>query len=448
MPGGNLTYEQDRYRLTKTIVEISGEQFLINGRLVYSEIETSRTEAHGLLMNARFIQGVFDDSLCPERFNRWGRGPYDPERQTDELIAALPQWYRYGLRAFTVGFQGGGPCYTIEAKTIGNNPFGADGARIDPAYGQRMDRLIRAADSLGMVVIVSLFYMAHVGKLRDDNAVRTAVETAAQFLVEQGYTNVILEIANEHDLLFDSHLASSARGMASLIETAKGIVGDRVPVGCSCSGGNVAQAICKASDIVLIHGNGCSRQAFSNLISTARSFSPGKPVVCNEDSQALGNLGVAFRRRTSWGYYNNTTKQEPPTDWRILPGEDTFFALRMAAGIGIKNPNVPFEQQFYLQGLEPEWEFEGKRWIKLASLFPERIDYVDFFLNGQLVDTIYDDPFSLFFNNNWYQRPWLVTPNDREWKAVINLSNGTTVEKVVEKQGDRWVHRTTPFELG
>ena len=43
----------------KTNISIENESFLINGKLIYSEINTSNPQAHGLLMNARFIQGIF-----------------------------------------------------------------------------------------------------------------------------------------------------------------------------------------------------------------------------------------------------------------------------------------------------------------------------------------------------------------------------------------------------
>ena len=76
----------------KTHVNIQGESFLINGKLTYSEIESSNPNAHGLLMNARFIQGVFDDRAAPERFARWGHDTWDPTANTERLIAALGCW--------------------------------------------------------------------------------------------------------------------------------------------------------------------------------------------------------------------------------------------------------------------------------------------------------------------------------------------------------------------
>ena len=150
--------------MTQTHLSIDGESLLINGKPTYAEIPNSNPNAHGLLMNARFIQGIFDDASGRERYHRFNR-EFDPDQHTNDLIAALPDWYAHGLRAFTVGFQGGGPCFTVDNATIDNNPFGSDGTALDPAYAQRMDRLIRAADELGMVVIVSYFYGAQAQRL-------------------------------------------------------------------------------------------------------------------------------------------------------------------------------------------------------------------------------------------------------------------------------------------
>ncbi|MCB0084503.1 MAG: hypothetical protein KDE47_26365, partial [Caldilineaceae bacterium] len=186
--------------MPQTSLSVQGEKFLINGQLTYAEIDGSNPDAHGLLMNARFIQGVFDDKAAPARFARFDHAVWDADQHSADLIAALPDWYSYGLRGFTVGFQGGGPCFTVNNLTIDNNPFGEDGATLDAAYAQRMDRLIRAADELGMVVIVSYFYGDQTRWLRDGRAVRNAVTAASRFLREGGYTNVIIEVANEYDI--------------------------------------------------------------------------------------------------------------------------------------------------------------------------------------------------------------------------------------------------------
>ena len=417
--------------MSETNLEIRGDKFYINNKLTYSDIEDSRKQAQGLLMNARFIQGVFDDENEPERFNRFGR-KFDPEENTDALIQALPEWYKYGLRAFTVGFQGGGPCYTTDNKTIKNNPFGKDGKNLDPQYKKRMDKLIRAADKLGMVVIVSFFYGDQARRLKDGRAVVNAVKTASHFLKDNDYTNVIIEVANEHNIgAFDSHpLIQTTEGICTLIDLAREESGG-LPVGSSGGGGYINQEVAAVSDVILIHGNGQTRQGLYNMISQLQEWEPEKPVVCNEDSQAIGQLQVAYQTGASWGYYNNMTKQEPPADWGITRGEDTFFAYRMARGLGLETPELSQREQYYLQGLEADMKYEGRRWLRLASLYPETIDYVDFYREGELVYTCYDEPFTVNFRGNWMQGAVTVNPGE-EWKAVIHLAEGGVLERVEE----------------
>ncbi len=420
--------------MAQTHVTIAGEKFLVNGKLTYSEIDGTRLGAHGLLMNARFIQGIFDDAMNPDRFARWRHGEWDAMGNTERLIAALPEWYRYGLRAFTTGFQGGGPCFTTPNHTIQNNPFGADGLKLDADYAERMDKLIQGANAMGMVVIVSFFYGSQTRWLKDGKAIRNAVITASRFL--KGRANVIIEVANEMNIgAFDNHpIIREPEGMAALLDLAREESGG-LPCGCSGGGGYRNREVAEASDVILIHGNGCTRQRYYNLIRDVRSWSLNRPIVCNEDSQAIGQLEVAYKTRTSWGYYNNMTKQEPPADWGITSGEDTFFVHRMAGGIGIRVNAIAEDDQYYLQGLEPHGAYRGQRWIRLASLYPETISYVDFYRNGKLYDTAYDEPFAVHFKTNWRQGSIAVQDDDREWKAVIHRGDGAVIEKTVRVLG-------------
>lgn len=279
----------------KTKLSIQQDRFFINGSPVYSELKQVNPAYHGLLMNARMIQGVFDDKQDVKRFDRFGK-LFSPEQNTDELISALPQWYEKGLRAITVGFQGGGPCYTIGNYTIDNNPYSEDGTRIDPAYLSRMDRIIRAADDLGMIVIVSLLYSSQTRFLKDDRAVIQAVKTACNWLRDEQFTNVIIEVANEQDIPdFKMHpIVFDEREVVELMDVAKRESGG-LPVGCSRTGGAFDAGIAAASDVILIHGNGLTSQQFYDLIQKAKAVRPERPILCNEDSQALSRMSVAFR---------------------------------------------------------------------------------------------------------------------------------------------------------
>jgi len=413
-----------------TCIGIRGKQFLINGEPVYSELPNANPGAIGLLWNQRLIQGVFDDTVDRTRFNILKDGVFDPERNTENLIAALPKWYGYGMRAFTVGFQGGWPVGFVDAAEIGNNPFGKDGSRLDAAYAARMDKIIKAADKLGMTVIVSILYWAQANELSDGRAVTNSIETACGFLRENGYTNVIVEVANEYNIdPFKNHpIIHYPEGMAQLIKIARAYSGG-MPIGCSGGGVMADREVIEESDVAIVHGNGATRGEYYDFLLKVKSWAGNKPVICNEDSPCCTRVDVGLETYTSWGYYNNYTKQIPPADYGVTPGEDLFFARRVARAVGIPVNELPLEEQFHLQGLEDWTSLCGRRAIRVAAEFPEMVNYVDFYLNGKKLYRSYDEPFFFKRESTWLAAMHQTLPEDKEWKAVIVLSDGRVVEK-------------------
>src|SRR5258708_26655991 len=95
----------------KTTVSIRNDAFLLNGKLTYEGRQYKGIRIEGLLWNSRMVQGVFDD-LNPETRQRWAypdTKKWDPDRNTREFIAAMPEWRAHGLLSFTVNLQGGSP---------------------------------------------------------------------------------------------------------------------------------------------------------------------------------------------------------------------------------------------------------------------------------------------------------------------------------------------------
>jgi hypothetical protein len=123
----------------KATLSLEGTRFLINGKPVYAELEDGNPEALGLLFNQRMIQGVFEDK---EHRANYGRDGFEPEKNTENLVSSLPLWHAYGLRAITVGLQGGCPVGLLDARCIDNNPFHDNGNSIDRAYPDRLDRIV------------------------------------------------------------------------------------------------------------------------------------------------------------------------------------------------------------------------------------------------------------------------------------------------------------------
>ena len=162
-----------------TRVAITGEDFLIDGQPTYAGRVWRGHRIEGLLFNARMVQATFDDQN-PATRRRWSypdTGEWDPERNTGEFLAMLPEYRRHGLLGVTVNLQGGSPEGYSRQQPWENSAFDPDGI-LRPAYMDRLRRILDRADDLGMVAIVGYFYYAQARRLRDEAAVQRAVERA------------------------------------------------------------------------------------------------------------------------------------------------------------------------------------------------------------------------------------------------------------------------------
>ena len=115
----------------QTRVEIVDGRWHLNGQVTYPG-----AKAEGLLMNVRMVNAVFEDAK---------RKDFDPEANTEEFLAVIPDYVAHGVRAFTIGLQGGFPGY----EGAVNSAFAADGSlrpELSRPRGQG-DRGLRSARS-------------------------------------------------------------------------------------------------------------------------------------------------------------------------------------------------------------------------------------------------------------------------------------------------------------
>lgn len=342
----------------KTVVGIEGEKFTINGRPTYSGRTWQGKKIEGLLLNSRMVQAVFDDRN-PDTVARWAypdTKKWDPDRNTREFVAAMPEWRKHGLLGITVNLQGGSPTGYSAAQPWHNSAFNDDGT-LRSEYSKRLETVIDKADDLGMVVILGLFYFGQDGRLSDEAAVKYGVETAVDWLIEKQYLNVLVEIDNECNSKAYHHAILKPDRVHELIALARERAkskGFPLLVGTSYGGGTVPKEnVVKASDFLLMHGNGLRDPArIGEMVRQARQVEGYRPmpILFNEDDhfdfdKPANNFRAAVDEYASWGYFDYRMKgesfddgyQSVPVNWGISSERKKGF-FKLLSEITGENP--------------------------------------------------------------------------------------------------------------
>jgi hypothetical protein len=325
----------------KTVVSIQGRAFHINGEPTYKGRVFEGKTVEGLLLNSRMVQGIFDD-LNPETRQLWkypDGAEFDAGRNTREFVAAMPEWRRHGLISFTINLQGGSPQGYSKAQPWHNSAFTEEG-ELRPEYMGRLERILDRADELGMAPIVGFFYFGQVGRFKDEGAIVRATGWATDWLLAKGYTNVLIEIANEANNAPYPEIIKPKRA-GELIKLVQERSAGRVknPAGRFCvstslTGGQVPnETIVRAADFLLLHGNGVKEPArIGEMVRQTRAVAGyrDQPVLFNEDDhfdfgKPENNFLAAVGEYAGWGYFDYRMKDEEfaegyqsvPVDWGI-----------------------------------------------------------------------------------------------------------------------------------
>ena len=329
----------------RTTVSIVGDQFFINGRPTYEGRTWQGRKIQGLLLNTRMVQGIFDDRNS-NTVARWAypdTGRWDAERNTREFLAAMPTWREHGLLAFTLNLQGGSPEGYSNQQPWHNSAFEADGS-LRSDYLARLERILNRADELGLAVMLGCFYFGQDERLRDEAAVVQAVDNMLAWLEAHPWRHLLLEVNNECNVRYDHAILRPDR-VHELITRIQQRVheGRRFLVGTSYGGGTIPKEnVVRASDFILIHGNGVSDPSrLAEMVRRTRQVSgyTPKPILFNEDDhfdfdQPRNNFLAALDEYASWGYFdpgkNNYQDgyQSPPVRWDLnTPRKQAFFHL-------------------------------------------------------------------------------------------------------------------------
>jgi len=287
---------------------------------------TFRAEAAGRLMNLRIAQGLFDDEWLTEV-------EFHPDTNLGRLIAALDTYRDHGVLAINVSLQGGNPGYGREVEYIRRqngakygrgkgllvSAFTSDGS-LKPAWMNRLLHLHRALDERGMILSLMYFYQGQDEVLANPEAIRRAVVNATDWLIDNNCRNLIIEIANEHDIKGWDHERYVHENMGDLIELARSRFTEkqarfRLPIGSSTGGGMKVFASARDhADLVMIHGNGHTPEEKGQRVEELFKDPemPG-PIYMNEDDNGrdstsvnlaaeIGSIEAVWRSGGSWGY--------------------------------------------------------------------------------------------------------------------------------------------------
>ena len=330
----------------RTTAVIRGEQFFINGKPTYAGRTYQGKRIEGLLMNSRTVQAIFDDEN-PESVAQWrypDTGQWDAERNTREFVAALPEWRRHGLLSFDICLQGGNPRGYRNDQPWRNNAFRPDGS-LKPAYLARLEKVLDRADELGMVPMVCPFYFGQDQYFADEGAIRAGLRNTLAWLIEKGYRNILIEIANECDnRKYDYPIFAPAR-ITELFDEARRANRRAAPfpLGVSLTGGKLpTPQIVAVSDYLILHGNGVKEpERIAEMVRQTRKLEGYRPmpILFNEDDhydfdKPMNNMLAAIGEYASWGLFDvgegnyRDGYQSVPVNWGLSSeNKRQFFAL-------------------------------------------------------------------------------------------------------------------------
>jgi Bacterial Ig-like domain (group 3) len=253
-------------------------------------------------------------------------------------VAMLPTYAQHGIRMITVGLQGG--CPSTNPPCPGGDhdwivsAFTADGS-LKAAWMNRLDQVITAADHNGIVVMVQFFYHGQNQRVTNQPA---AVNNITDWLDSRGYTNVLVETANECDAGYSPYLdGGNCANEVNVIKQVQDRSGGKLKASVSWKGGEQpSDEVIKQEDFILLHGNGINGSQLQALITSTRNSSAykanPKPIVVNEDSTSIANLDASVAAGVSWGYLDTGTNnyvdgfQRPPVNWSInTDAKKAFF---------------------------------------------------------------------------------------------------------------------------
>lgn len=173
------------------------------------------------------------------------------QAMTERCVRSLDTTAAHGINLISVSLQGtNGSFPSVDAGPNAYLPTGA----LQRAFADRLEWLVREADRRGMVVAVSLLQPRKDQELRDEAAVRRAIEETSRVLVERELKNVFVNLMHEfsHPVRADHEILPPSRPPPAILLVAARSVARNAP------------ALCQAHDT---HQQGVSAMAGASHIA-------------------------------------------------------------------------------------------------------------------------------------------------------------------------------------
>lgn len=300
-----------------------------------------RKQARGKLMGVRVPQAIFDDEWLGEDAG------FDPDANVDALIATLDYYKAHGVLALAVSLQGEDPGYenrsgeAVDGREKGAliSAFAADGS-LKPAWGERLERLLRAADKRGMFVSLTYFTRLQDEALDKPSAVVAAARNVTRWLVEKNLRNVIINVGDSWDV--QDGRWDHGRFIPSNIANLVGAVREQfngaafsLPIG-AAAGESLAypQSLAQLCDVVLVHGDGLSGASQARGLAHMTDY--GRPLWVVSDDDPAGGLKAAAARGAGWVYSPVELASRFPFAYQ--PDADFQKALDRIAELTLRKP--------------------------------------------------------------------------------------------------------------
>jgi hypothetical protein len=158
--------------------------------------------------------------------------------------------------------------------------------------------------------------------LEDEASVRRGLLNVVDWIVRNGFQNVVLEIANEFDHRgFDHRMLRPIEGQSELILLVKKTAPDLLVSTSGLGHGRYPHRLAEVADFLLIHFNGTKVEDIPDRIAALKQY--GKPIVCNKDDKqgetAARAAQLCVTNGASWGLMLNTLNQYDQL-WPSLEG--------------------------------------------------------------------------------------------------------------------------------